>query len=271
MRRGQAPVLRQTHCIRDKIRPKMRAQAGVGYPVEDRRKPMSASAQQSLGTNPPRRRSWLRPKYLLFAFMGLMLAYVLRHDEYFLIDKTDAEWRHIQTFRWWLLPHGLAGACALLLGPMQFSDRLRKRFTGLHHVVGYIYIVGTFIAAPMGVIIEHYNESLGDARSFTIETAFQGGLWFATTAIALALILRGNVQAHRQWMTRSYCTGPLIFLAVRVIGGVTGWENLGSHVNETIVWSCTVCSIFVGDVILQVQDLLRNRASAAKTKIAAPA
>ncbi|MBZ5661449.1 MAG: DUF2306 domain-containing protein [Acidobacteriia bacterium] len=232
---------------------------------------MSASAQQSLGTNPPRRRSWLRPKYLLFAFMGLMLAYVLRHDEYFLIDKTDAEWRHIQTFRWWLLPHGLAGACALLLGPMQFSDRLRKRFTGLHHVVGYIYIVGTFIAAPMGVIIEHYNESLGDARSFTIETAFQGGLWFATTAIALALILRGNVQAHRQWMTRSYCTGPLIFLAVRVIGGVTGWENLGSHVNETIVWSCTVCSIFVGDVILQVQDLLRNRASAAKTKIAAPA
>ncbi len=118
----------------------------------------------------------------------------------------------------------------------------------------------------MGVVIQHYNEYQGDARSFTIETAFQGGLWFATTAIALALILKGNVQAHRQWMTRSYCTGPLIFLAVRVIGGVTGWENLGSHVNETIVWSCTVCSIFVGDVILQGQELLRNRRSAAKSQ-----
>ncbi len=72
--------------------------------------------------------------------MGLMLAYVLRHDEYFLIDKTDREWQHIQTFRWWLLPHGLAGACALLLGPMQFSERLRKRFTRLHHWRGiYLY------------------------------------------------------------------------------------------------------------------------------------
>jgi uncharacterized membrane protein len=249
----------------------MRAQAPLRFSVENGRKQMSTSAQSSMGVKPSQRSSWLRPKYLLFAFMGLMLAYVLRHDEYFLIDKTDAEWRHIQTFRWWLLPHGLAGACALLLGPMQFSDRLRKRFTGLHHVVGYIYIVGAFIAAPMGVIIQHFNEPLGDARSFTIETAFQGGLWFATTAIALALILRGNVQAHRQWMTRSYCAGPLVFLAVRVVGGVTGWENLGSHVNETIVWSCTVCSIFVADIILQGQELFRNRASAAKTKIVAPA
>ena len=73
---------------------------------------------------------WLRPKYLLFGFIGLMLAYVLVHDESFLINAKDPEWLHIQSFRWWLLPHGLAGACALVLGPMQFSDRLRQRFVG---------------------------------------------------------------------------------------------------------------------------------------------
>ena len=75
--------------------------------------------------------SWLRPKYLLFAFIALMLAYVLRHDEIFLIDPQDPEWQHIHSFRWYLLPHGIAGACALLLAPMQFSDRLRRRFPGV--------------------------------------------------------------------------------------------------------------------------------------------
>ncbi|HEY2646005.1 MAG TPA: DUF2306 domain-containing protein [Candidatus Acidoferrales bacterium] len=231
---------------------------------------MSSPAQTSTQVKPSRRGSWLRPKYFLFAFAGLMLAYVLRHDEYFLIDAKDPEWPHIQIFRWWLLPHALAGACALLLGPMQFSERLRKRFTGLHHVAGYIYIAGTFIAAPMGVVIQHLNERQGFAPSFTIETAFQGGLWFATTAIALAFILKGNVQLHRQWMTRSYCTGPLIFLAVRVIGGVTHWEDLGPHVNEVIVWSCTVSSIFVADLILQGQELYRSRAFPARNKTANP-
>jgi hypothetical protein len=38
-----------------------------------------------------------------------------------------------------------------------------------------------------------------------------------TTAIALAFILNGKVQQHRAWMTRSFGTGPMIFLEVRVI------------------------------------------------------
>lgn len=66
----------------------------------------------------PHRLSWPRTKYLLFGFIGLMVAYVLRHNEHFLIDPTDPVWHHYQPFKWWLLPHGLAGACALLLGPI---------------------------------------------------------------------------------------------------------------------------------------------------------
>lgn len=226
------------------------------------------ATEVSLPATGPRRRSpaWLRPKYLLFGFIGLMLAYVLVHDESFLVNAKDPEWQHIQSFRWWLLPHGLAGACALLLGPLQFSERLRRRYVKLHHVVGWIYISCAFIAGPLGVYIQHADERLGDARSFTIETMFQSGLWMATTAIALAFILKGKVQQHRQWMIRSFGTGPLIFLEVRVIGGLTGWENLGSHVNEIIVWSCTLCSIFIADLVVQAEELYRTRALRAKAR-----
>jgi len=71
------------------------------------------------------RASWLRPKYLLFGFIALMLAYVIPHDESFLVHPKDPIWQHYEPFKWWLLSYGIAGACALLLGPMQFSDRLR--------------------------------------------------------------------------------------------------------------------------------------------------
>lgn len=83
-----------------------------------------------------------------------MLAYVLQHNERFLIDAAHPEWQHIHTFRWYLLPHGIAAACALLLAPMQFSDRLRHRFTKLHRVIGRIYVGGVLIGAPLGAFIQ---------------------------------------------------------------------------------------------------------------------
>src|SRR5260370_4935547 len=101
----------------------------------------------------PQRLAWLRPKYILFAVIGVMAAYVLRHNEHFLVDATDPEWPHIQHFKCSLLPHGFMGACALLLGPMQFSDRLRQRFTTFHRVVVRYYVAVVFVAAPLGFYI----------------------------------------------------------------------------------------------------------------------
>jgi uncharacterized membrane protein len=213
---------------------------------------------------PRERVSWMRPKYLLFGFIGLMFAYVLVNSETFLIDANHPEWKHIESFKWWLLPHGLAAACALILGPMQFSDRLRQRYAKLHRVIGRMYIAGAFIGAPLGVYIQYLDEQTGMARSFTIETALQASLWMLTTGIALAFILKGKVQQHRQWMTRSFGTGPLIFLEARVIFGFIGVQSPAAI--ETVVWICTASSIFVADAVLQVQELLRNRPLSAKAR-----
>lgn len=203
------------------------------------------------------RSSWFRAKYLLFAAIGLMLAYVIPHDESFVVHPKDPIWRHYESFRWWLLPHGIAGACALLLGPMQFSDGLRNRFKHLHHVVGRIYVAGVFVAAPLGFYIQYFEERMGDPRSFSIAAAVDAALWMTTTAIALVFILKGKVQEHRQWMTRSFAVA-IVFLEVRVIGGVTGWENLDVHANETIVWACLAFSILSADIVLQSQQIGRS-------------
>lgn len=194
-----------------------------------------------------------------------MVAYVLGHNERFLLDAKDAEWPHIQTFKWWLLPHGIAGACAIILGPMQFSDRLRQRYAKFHRVVGRIYVTGVFIAAPLGFYIQHFEERMGSPRSFSFAAATDAALWLTTTAIALMFILRGKVQQHRQWMVRSFAVA-IVFLEVRVIAGVTGWEKLGESATETIVWVCVACSLLFADIVLQWQDLRRTKPAAARVK-----
>lgn len=195
----------------------------------------------------------VRPKYLLLGAVALMLAYVIPHDEGFLVDPKDPIWQHYEPFKWWLLPHGIAGACALLLGPMQFSDRLRNRFRKLHRVVGRIYVAGVFVAAPLGFYIQYFQERLGDPRSFTIAAAVDAALWMITTGIAMVFVFKGRVEQHRQWMTRSFAVA-LVFLEGRVIGGITGWENLDVHANETIVWFCLAFSILLADLVLQWQQ-----------------
>lgn len=216
------------------------------------------------------RLAWPRAKYFVFGFIGLMVAYVLYHNEHFLIDAKDPEWPHIQSFKWWLLPHGLMGACALLLGPMQFSDRLRQRFTRFHRVVGRFYVAGVFVAAPLGFYIQYFEERMGGARSFSAAAATDALLWMLTTGIAFAFILKGKVQQHRQWMTRSFAVA-LVFLEGRVILGVTGWGRLGPAAVETVVWICVAFSLLVGDIALQWQELRAKRPVPARAQAVAGA
>src|ERR1700682_3051580 len=217
---------------------------------------------------PVRRTSLLRPKYLLFGFIGLMLAYVLVHNERFLVNANHPQWTHIHPFRWYLLPHGIMAACALLLGPMQFSDRLRQRYAKFHRVVGRFYVAGVFIGAPLGFYIPYCEERLGCARSFSFAAFTDAAIWMLTTAIALYFILKGKVQLHRQWMTRSFAVA-IVFLEVRVVLGITGWERLGPSVVETVVWMCVAFSLLFADFVLQWQDFSRSRPAPAK--ISAPA
>jgi uncharacterized membrane protein len=150
---------------------------------------------------------------------------------------------------------------------MQFSDRLRQRFTKLHRVVGRVYVAGALIAGPLGAYIQYFEERMGGPRSFSIAAAADAFLLMTTTAIAFAFILKGKVQQHRQWMTRSFAVA-LVFLEVRVVGGVTGWENLGIAATETIVWCCLAFSILSADIVLQWQELYRARPIRAKAQTA---
>src|SRR5690242_19420412 len=160
------------------------------------------------------RRPASRSKYILFALIAVAFFYVMWIDERFFLDSSDPRWEHYSPLRVWLFPHALAAACALLLGPFQFSDRLRARYTKMHRVLGRIYTAGVFIGAPIGIYIQYLDERTGDSRSFSIAAAVFAVSWIFTTGMGLSLILRHRTREHRAWMTRSFAVA-LIFIEVR--------------------------------------------------------
>ncbi len=212
---------------------------------------------------------WFRPKTAVFGCIALMTLYVLYHNERFLIEPANPEWQHIARFKWWLLPHAVAGACALVLAPLQFSDRLRRRYTTLHHVVGRIYVAGALVLAPLGVYIQYFQEGVGATRSFSVLSAVDAAMLMTTTAVAFLFALRRRINAHRQWMTRSYAVA-LVFFEGRFITGITGWETSDTAL-QTTIWSCLALSLLLAELANQWPELrlalsparARARASAA--------
>jgi uncharacterized membrane protein len=197
--------------------------------------------------------SSFRTKQLVFVFLAAMAAYIIVHNERFLIEPANPVWQHYRSIGWWLLIHGVAGACALILAPLQFSDRLRARFSKLHRVIGRVYILAAFALAPLGAYIQYLDEGLaGATRSFTIASSTNAVLLMTTTGIGFVFALKRRIPQHRRWMTRSYAVA-LVFFEVRFILGISGLDRpFDFAVVEPVVWICLAFAVLLGDIANQL-------------------
>jgi uncharacterized membrane protein len=220
---------------------------------------MAMTVELSSGT--PKPFFSFRAKTVLFALIGVMYVYVLYNVEGFLFNKSDREWAHIAPFQLWLLPHGLAAACALFLGPLQFSERLRRKYLTVHKTCGYLYIAGCYVGAPLGLYIQWMEEKLGTySRSFTIATLMDAAIWIFATTMALIMIRTKRMQQHRQWMIRSFACA-LIFLEVRTI---LVFFRPPEPAVEMVVWACVAAAFPIADLVLQVDERLRQKSRPAR-------
>lgn len=195
-------------------------------------------------------------KLVLFGVMGLLVLAVLFTDERFLVIPTDKEWAHIAAFKWWLLPHGLAGATALVLGPFQFSERFRTSNFARHRLMGRIYIGAICIAATLSIYITLRFEP----PAFQLEIWAQGGGWLLCAVLALVYAMKRNIALHRQWVARSYGF-TFIFVAARTPDVFAyHWKNDVDFVD--FLWMLVFLALVVPDLILQSRALFRVRPAA---------
>ena len=200
--------------------------------------------------------SLMRPKNAVFVAIGAMTLYVLYHNERFLIEPEHPMWKHYGEIAFWLVPHAVAGTCALLLAPLQFSERLRKRYTTTHHVVGRIYVIGALVLAPLGAYGQYLAESSGAPREFTTLAIVDAAMLMTTTLVAYLFAIRRRITQHRQWMTRSYAVA-LVFFEGRLLGGLLG---IDTNVNATMaaIWSCLALSMVFAELANSYADIKVN-------------
>jgi Predicted membrane protein (DUF2306) len=120
---------------------------------------------------------------------------VLCNNERFIVLHSHPDWEYFLPVRWRLLPHGLGGTLALVLGPMQFSTRGRQQYPKFHRFLGRVYVAGIVAGAPLGIVLAFVHHLL---LALQVETIAQSGSRFLTTGVALYYIPNRNVVRHGQ-------------------------------------------------------------------------
>lgn len=98
--------------------------------------------------------------------------------------------------------HAFAAGLALLLGPWQFSSRLRARRPQLHRWVGRVYLVaGIVVGGVSGLLLSRLAQGGWVAQ---LGFACLAIAWLYTGYRGYRAIRRGERAQHRQWMVRNH-------------------------------------------------------------------
>jgi uncharacterized membrane protein len=196
-----------------------------------------------------------RFKTILWVSLGLTTLFVFITSEVLLF--TDYPMYHAYRLqviadRDLLIPHTLAGTFALLIGPINFSTRIRQRHLQLHRILGRVYVISVFVGSFTGIALAYGRPGLPG-------TSMQAAAWMVCTTAAFITARNRQIVVHRQWMARSYAV-TFTFVSSRVFNLVPSyWSHLGDVLSAVGVIAFTLASLLVVEIGLNWHELTTRR------------
>jgi hypothetical protein len=150
----------------------------------------------------------------------------------------------------WAVPgHFFAAGLALLLLPLQFTERLRARWPRAHRIGGWLYVLAVLVGGVSGLILA--PRALG---GWATGTAFMllALLWLGSTGMALYYALRRSFDAHRRWMLRSAAlTFAAPTLRLHLVLGLAGFGLEFPQAYLLAAWLCWTLNLLVVEIHLR--------------------
>jgi uncharacterized membrane protein HdeD (DUF308 family) len=157
----------------------------------------------------------------------------------------------------WVFPHVIFGILAMLVGPFQFSNKLRARYLVIHRRLGYVYLVSILLGATAGIAL-----SLTSKVSVTYKMGlfFLAVAWLLTSGMALFFILKRKITQHKEWMVRSYVV-TFAFVIFRLFADLMTYYEISDAAdrNALMSWACWAVPLLFLEPILQYRKTVKKR------------
>lgn len=186
--------------------------------------------------------------YFCYLMLKITLQYIpFDTDVAFLRIKQDYISRTY--YQWAFFIHAYTAILALAAGFTQFSPLIRSQFPQIHRISGWLYlIVVLLLAGPSGIIIGiHANGGWSSQFGFCL----LGILWIYFSWIALQKIKQRDIQAHRDFMYRSFALAlSAISLRAWKYIIVAIWQPRPMDTYRVVAWLGWVGNLILAEIII---------------------
>jgi len=144
--------------------------------------------------------------------------------------------------------HITLGGLALLIGWLQFSNKLRTKNTELHRRIGKIYIISVFISGICALYIALY--ATGGIISI-LGFFLLGLIWLTTTVLGFKAVKKGNIKLHEKFMIFSYaaCFAAVTLRVWLPLLTIAMGEFNSAY--RIVAWLCWVPNLIVAYLIVK--------------------
>jgi uncharacterized membrane protein len=196
----------------------------------------------------------------LAAVLAVAVAFVAKYVFHYYLHYNPPAFFDLWPVRGWLLIHISCGTIAILIGPFQFSRRLRRRNLPLHRITGRVYLIAVLLASLASLRLAWAAAANGWAWGFGL--AMLAVAWLTTSGMAFYAVRKRQITIHKEWMVRSYVV-TFAFVTFRLLNdyGPTSHLQPANDRAVTIVWAAWVLPLLATEVILQLRNMHRESAA----------
>jgi len=190
---------------------------------------------------------------ILATLVGLYpIIYILIDPQFGLLASKSAELLSDNLWNIGFYGHITFGGLALLIGWLQFNQKLRRKNIKLHRTIGKAYMIFVLISGICGIYIALF--ATGGIISI-LGFASLGIIWLTTTALGFIAVKNGKIEQHQKFMIYSYAA---CFAAVTLRIWLPILTQLFGEFIEAyrlVAWLCWVPNIIVAHFIVKKKSL----------------
>lgn len=144
--------------------------------------------------------------------------------------------------------HIIFGGIALLIGWLQFHQKLLRKKAALHRLIGKVYVVSVLLSALAGI-----GTGFTATGGLIASVGFicLGIVWFTTTLLAYLKIRAFQIEQHRKLMIYSYaaCFAAVTLRVWLPLLMIVSGDYLVAYL--IVSWLCWVPNMVVANLIVK--------------------
>jgi hypothetical protein len=204
--------------------------------------PAQAAAQQSPNAVRPR---W--PGAIAWSLMTLLSLYVAAHGLSYLLGAQAPPIVEDNAMGMTVLVvHAGAAGVALLIGPLQFLEFIRKRARSVHRWTGRVYLLACLVGGVSGGLLAPFTAA-GPIAAFGFLLLALIWLWVNALGWRAAATKR-DYDDHKNWMIRSFAL-TLAAVTLRLylpVAMIAGFDFVSAY--QWIAWLAWVPNLAIAEM-----------------------